>query len=178
MTNYVRFFHLETHHWSFLGIETLVTVMMLLLFVLLQLVQSKPGRQLVIVRYRPEHFWGYSWINNGYDIPTQHVICARYGARGVESIAIVRVQRSPGAAACSTGEGVHTAARQDSPLELCCGRRAVFAAVSCCSVYGVLFGINRAVVRSAEIAVKISLSEVTGWPATQILPDPLWWKSE
>jgi hypothetical protein len=35
MTSYVRFFHIETHHWSFLGIETLVTVMMLLLFTLL-----------------------------------------------------------------------------------------------------------------------------------------------
>ncbi len=39
--------------------------------------ESKPGRQLVIVRYRPDHFWGYSWINNGYDIPTQHVLWAR-----------------------------------------------------------------------------------------------------
>jgi len=41
------------------------------------IMESKPGRQLVIVRYRPDHFWGYSWINNGYDIPTQHVIWAR-----------------------------------------------------------------------------------------------------
>jgi hypothetical protein len=39
--------------------------------------EAKPGKQLVIVRYRPDHFWGYSWINNGYDIPTQHVIWAR-----------------------------------------------------------------------------------------------------
>ena len=38
---------------------------------------AKPGRQLVIVRYRPDHFWAYSWINNGYDILTQHVIWAR-----------------------------------------------------------------------------------------------------
>jgi hypothetical protein len=37
MTNYVRFFHIETHHWSFLGIETLVTLVMLLVFVLLPL---------------------------------------------------------------------------------------------------------------------------------------------
>jgi hypothetical protein len=41
------------------------------------IMEAKPGRQLVIVRYRPDHFWGYSWINNGYDIPTQHVIWAR-----------------------------------------------------------------------------------------------------
>ena len=41
------------------------------------IMEAKPGRQLVIVRYRPDHFWGYSWINNGYDIPTQHVVWAR-----------------------------------------------------------------------------------------------------
>jgi hypothetical protein len=42
-----------------------------------RILESKPGRQLVLVRYSPHHFWGYSWINNGYDIPTQHVIWAR-----------------------------------------------------------------------------------------------------
>jgi hypothetical protein len=42
-----------------------------------RIMESKPGKQLVIVRYRPDHFWGYSWINNGYDIPSQHVIWAR-----------------------------------------------------------------------------------------------------
>jgi hypothetical protein len=42
-----------------------------------RIMESKPGRQMVIVHYRPDHFWGYSWINNGYDIPTQHVIWAR-----------------------------------------------------------------------------------------------------
>jgi hypothetical protein len=42
-----------------------------------RIMESKHGRQLVIVRYRPGHFWGYSWINNGYDIGTQHVIWAR-----------------------------------------------------------------------------------------------------
>jgi hypothetical protein len=41
------------------------------------LMQSKPGGQLVIVRYQPNHFWGYSWINNGYNIPTQQVVWAR-----------------------------------------------------------------------------------------------------
>jgi hypothetical protein len=39
----------------------------------------------------------------------------------------------------------------------------------------VLFEINRAVVRSPAIDVKISLSDVTGWPATQVLPDPDCW---
>ncbi|HTZ58256.1 MAG TPA: hypothetical protein VMB49_09180 [Acidobacteriaceae bacterium] len=42
-----------------------------------RMMEAKAGKQLVIVRYRPDHFWGYSWINNGYDIPTQHVIWAR-----------------------------------------------------------------------------------------------------
>ena len=42
------------------------------------IMEAKPGRQLVIVRYRSNHFWGYSWINNGYDIPTQHVIWAQF----------------------------------------------------------------------------------------------------
>jgi hypothetical protein len=41
------------------------------------ILEAKPGKQLVIVRYRPDHFWAYSWINNGYDIPNQHVIWAR-----------------------------------------------------------------------------------------------------
>ena len=64
------------------------------------IMEAKPGRQLVIVRYRPDHFWGYSWINNGYDIPTQHVIWARdTEPRRIESAAAVRVQRSPGVVA-------------------------------------------------------------------------------
>jgi hypothetical protein len=42
-----------------------------------QWMAAKPAKQLVIVRYQPDHFWGYSWINNGYDIPSQHVIWAR-----------------------------------------------------------------------------------------------------
>ena len=42
-----------------------------------RMMESKPGKQLVMVRYRPGHFWGYSWINNGYDIATEHVIWAR-----------------------------------------------------------------------------------------------------
>ena len=35
MTNYIRFFHIETYHVRFVGIETLVTLAVLLLFVLL-----------------------------------------------------------------------------------------------------------------------------------------------
>jgi hypothetical protein len=42
-----------------------------------RMMEAKPGKHLVIVRYHPNHFWGYSWINNGYDIPTEHVIWAR-----------------------------------------------------------------------------------------------------
>ncbi|MGC2399217.1 MAG: hypothetical protein WA510_05525 [Acidobacteriaceae bacterium] len=41
------------------------------------IMEAKPGKQMVVVRYRPDHFWAYSWINNGYDIPSQHVIWAR-----------------------------------------------------------------------------------------------------
>jgi hypothetical protein len=41
------------------------------------IMEAKPGKQLVIVRYRPDHFWGYSWINNGHDLQTEHVIWAR-----------------------------------------------------------------------------------------------------
>jgi hypothetical protein len=41
------------------------------------ILEAKPGKQLVILRYRADHFWAYSWINNGYDIPNQHVIWAR-----------------------------------------------------------------------------------------------------
>ncbi|MGA3224699.1 MAG: hypothetical protein ABSC65_13110 [Acidobacteriaceae bacterium] len=42
-----------------------------------RIMEAKPGKQLVIVRYRPDHFWGYSWINNGYDLRSEHVIWAR-----------------------------------------------------------------------------------------------------
>jgi hypothetical protein len=42
-----------------------------------RVMEAKAGKQVVMVRYRPDHFWGYSWINNGYDIPTEHVIWAR-----------------------------------------------------------------------------------------------------
>jgi hypothetical protein len=42
-----------------------------------RLMEAKPARQLVIVRYRPDHLWQDDWINNGYDIAGQHVIWAR-----------------------------------------------------------------------------------------------------
>ena len=42
-----------------------------------RIMEAKAGKQLVIVRYRPDHLWENDWINNGYDIPTQHVIWAR-----------------------------------------------------------------------------------------------------
>jgi hypothetical protein len=42
-----------------------------------QIMESKPGKQLVIVRYRPDHDWLNDWIYNGYDITGQHVIWAR-----------------------------------------------------------------------------------------------------
>ncbi len=36
-----------------------------------------PGKQLVLVHYGPDHNWGNSWINNGYDVPSQKVVWAR-----------------------------------------------------------------------------------------------------
>jgi hypothetical protein len=42
-----------------------------------RILDAKAGKQLVIVRYRPDHFWGYSWINNGHDLQSEHVIWAR-----------------------------------------------------------------------------------------------------
>ena len=42
-----------------------------------QIMDEKPGNHLVVVRYGPDHLWQNDWINNGYDIPSQHVIWAR-----------------------------------------------------------------------------------------------------
>ena len=42
-----------------------------------QIMEAKPGGQLVIIRYKPDHHWINDWIYNGYDIPSQHVIWAR-----------------------------------------------------------------------------------------------------
>jgi hypothetical protein len=54
-----------------------------------KIMESKPGMQLVIVHYRPVHFYGYSWINNGYDIPTQHVIWARDTEPGASNLPLL-----------------------------------------------------------------------------------------
>jgi hypothetical protein len=53
------------------------------------ILEAKPRKQLVIVRYRPDHFWAYSWINNGYDIPTQHVIWARDTEPGESNLSLL-----------------------------------------------------------------------------------------
>jgi hypothetical protein len=42
-----------------------------------RIMEAKPGGQLVIVRYGKDHLWQNDWINNGYDIPAQHIIWAR-----------------------------------------------------------------------------------------------------
>jgi hypothetical protein len=42
-----------------------------------RIMETKAGKQLVIVRYGSDHLWENDWINNGYNIPTQHVIWAR-----------------------------------------------------------------------------------------------------
>ena len=53
------------------------------------IMEAKPGGQLVIVRYRPDHFWAYSWINNGYDISTQHVVWARDTEPGESNVPLL-----------------------------------------------------------------------------------------
>jgi hypothetical protein len=55
------------------------------------IMEAKPGRQLVIVRYRPDHLWENDWINNGYDIPTQHVIWARDTEPGESNLPLLCV---------------------------------------------------------------------------------------
>jgi hypothetical protein len=41
------------------------------------IMEAKPSKQLIIVRYRSNHSWLNDWIYNGYDIPSQHAIWAR-----------------------------------------------------------------------------------------------------
>jgi hypothetical protein len=53
------------------------------------IMESKPGKQLVIVRYRSDHFWVNDWIYNGYDIPTQHVIWARDSEPGESNLPLL-----------------------------------------------------------------------------------------
>jgi hypothetical protein len=55
------------------------------------IMEAKPGGQLVIVRYRPDHLWENDWINNGYDIPTQHVIWARDTEPGESNLPLLCV---------------------------------------------------------------------------------------
>lgn len=54
-----------------------------------QLVESMPGKQLVIVRYRADHLWVNDWIYNGYNIPTQHVIWARDSEPGESNLSLL-----------------------------------------------------------------------------------------
>ena len=42
-----------------------------------RILDAKPGKQLVVVRYRSDHLWQNDWINNGYDIAGEHTIWAR-----------------------------------------------------------------------------------------------------
>jgi hypothetical protein len=54
-----------------------------------QIMESKPGKQLVIIHYRPDHFWWNDWVYNGYDIPTQHVIWARDSEPGESNLPLL-----------------------------------------------------------------------------------------
>ena len=54
-----------------------------------KIMDSKTGQQLVLVRYRPDHFWVNDWIYNGYDIPSQHVIWARDSEPGESNLPLL-----------------------------------------------------------------------------------------
>jgi hypothetical protein len=54
-----------------------------------QIVQTKAGKQLIIVRYRPDHFWINDWIANGYDLATQHAIWARDSEPGESNVPLL-----------------------------------------------------------------------------------------
>jgi hypothetical protein len=54
-----------------------------------KIMDSKAGKQMVIVRYRPDHLWVNDWIYNGYDIPTQHVIWARDSEPGESNLSLL-----------------------------------------------------------------------------------------
>ena len=54
-----------------------------------QIMESKQGKQLVIIRYRPDHFWENGWVYNGYDIPSQHVIWARDSEPGESNLPLL-----------------------------------------------------------------------------------------
>jgi hypothetical protein len=54
-----------------------------------RIMEAKAGKQLVIVRYRADHLWENDWINNGYDIPSQHVIWARDTEPGESNVPLL-----------------------------------------------------------------------------------------
>ena len=54
-----------------------------------QIMDSKLGKQLVIIRYRPDHLWWNGWVYNGYDIPTQHIIWARDSEPGESNLPLL-----------------------------------------------------------------------------------------
>jgi hypothetical protein len=53
------------------------------------IIDSKPGKQLVIVRYGAGHLWQNDWIYNGYDIPSQHAIWARDSEPGESNVPLL-----------------------------------------------------------------------------------------
>jgi len=53
------------------------------------ILEAKSGKQLVIVRYRPDHFWVNDWIYNGYNIPEQHVVWARDSEPGESNMPLL-----------------------------------------------------------------------------------------
>jgi hypothetical protein len=57
------------------------------------LIEAKPGKQLVIVRYGPDHLWENDWINNGYDIANQHAIWARDTEPGESNVPLLCAYR-------------------------------------------------------------------------------------
>jgi hypothetical protein len=58
MTNYIRFFHVQLYHLRFVGIEALVTLVVLLLFVLL------PARFLAFFPHRSFHCFARKRLTN------------------------------------------------------------------------------------------------------------------
>ena len=96
-----------------------------------RIMEAKPGRQLVIVRYRPDHFWGYSWINNGYDIPTQHVVWARDTEPGESNVPLLcRFKDRQVWLLIPPEKGFIPPPDRTAPVESCC-RGTVLAAIPC-----------------------------------------------
>jgi hypothetical protein len=53
------------------------------------IMEAKPGKQLIIVRYGSDHSWLNDWIANGYDIATQHAIWARDSEPGESNLGLL-----------------------------------------------------------------------------------------